>query len=53
MSAIATTEHHGHDDHHDDHHEGSFWTKYLFSFDHKMIAKQFLITGIFWAVIGG
>lgn len=48
---------HGHDDHgHDhehDHHEGNFWTKYIFSEDHKVIAKQFLITGIFWALLGG
>ena len=40
-------------DHHDDHHEQSFITKYIFSEDHKMIAKQFLITGIFWAIVGG
>ncbi len=48
---------HGHDDHgHDhehEHHEGNFWTKYIFSEDHKVIAKQFLITGIFWALLGG
>jgi cytochrome c oxidase subunit 1 len=46
---------HGHDDHgHEhEHHEGNFWTKYIFSEDHKVIAKQFLITGIFWALIGG
>lgn len=41
---------HGHDDHA---HEESFITKYIFSTDHKMIAKQFLVTGIFWAFIGG
>ena len=35
------------------HHEESFITKYIFSQDHKVIAKQFLITGIFWAFIGG
>ncbi|MDH5599620.1 MAG: cbb3-type cytochrome c oxidase subunit I, partial [Cyclobacteriaceae bacterium] len=42
--------------HHDDHaheHHGNFWTNYIFSTDHKVIAKQFLITGIFWAIIGG
>src|SRR6187551_1980843 len=45
---------HHHDDHeHDDHHEGNFWTTYVFSQDHKTIAKQFLITGIFWALLGG
>ncbi|WP_448517973.1 cytochrome c oxidase subunit I [Rhodoflexus sp.] len=44
-----------HDDHHHDdhHHEESFITKYIFTEDHKMIAKQFLLTGIFWAIIGG
>ncbi|SFW39786.1 cytochrome c oxidase subunit I [Chitinophaga sancti] len=41
---------HGHDDH--EHHEGGFISKYVFSFDHKTIAKQFLITGIIWAIIG-
>jgi cytochrome c oxidase subunit 1 len=53
----GTHEHHGHDDHHDDHHgdkyQSTFVTKYIFSMDHKMIAKQFLITGIFWGVMGG
>ena len=41
------------DDHHDDHQEQSFIFKYIFSTDHKTIAKQFLITGIFWAILGG
>ena len=31
----------------------TFITKYVFSQDHKMIAKQFLITGMIWAIIGG
>ncbi len=40
--------------HHDDHeHHGNFVTNYIFSQDHKVIAKQFLITGIFWAILGG
>ena len=39
-------DHHGHDDH-----EQSFWSKYVFSMDHKMIAKQFLVTAIVMAVI--
>ncbi|RAJ75418.1 cytochrome c oxidase subunit 1 [Chitinophaga dinghuensis] len=40
-------------DHHDHgHHHESFISKYVFSMDHKMIAKQFLITGIIWAIIG-
>jgi cytochrome c oxidase subunit 1 len=42
---------HGHDDH-EHHHEGGFISKYVFSMDHKVIAKQFLITGIVWAIIG-
>ncbi|MDN4165164.1 cbb3-type cytochrome c oxidase subunit I [Cytophagales bacterium LB-30] len=44
-----------HDVHHDHDHEhhDNFITKYIFSTDHKMIAKQFLITGIFWALLGG
>lgn len=40
---------HAHDTHHHDHdheHHGNFWTKYVFSTDHKMISKQFLITAI-------
>ena len=35
-----------------DNHKESFWTKYIFSQDHKMIAKQFLITGMFMAILG-
>ncbi len=42
--------HHEHDMHH---HKQSFITKYVFSQDHKTICKQFLITGIIWAIIGG
>jgi cytochrome c oxidase subunit 1 len=42
-----------HDDHHHGHHEQSFVTKYIFSQDHKTIGKQFLVTGIIWAIIGG
>jgi len=40
-----------HDEGHD--HQQNFLTKYVFSTDHKTIAKQFLITGIFWAILGG
>jgi cytochrome c oxidase subunit 1 len=36
----------------DHHHEETFISKYIFSLDHKMIAKQFLITGMIMAVIG-
>ena len=34
------------------HHKENFISKYIFSLDHKMIAKQFLITGMFMAIIG-
>jgi len=47
-----TTVHHD-DGHEHEHHEGNFWTTYVFSQDHKTIAKQFLITGMAWALIGG
>ena len=33
------------------HHEENFFSKYVFSTDHKMIAKQFLITGMTMGVI--
>ena len=50
---------HAHDHAHDAHHEGHdhhehhdyFWTKYVFSQDHKMISKQFLVTAIVMAVL--
>jgi len=42
-----------HDEHHAHHHKETFITKYVFSQDHKTIGKQFLITGIVWAIIGG
>ena len=50
---IVTTHDVHHDEHHVHHHEETFITKYIFSQDHKTIGKQFLITGIAWAVIGG
>ncbi len=49
----VTAEHVHHVDHHDDeHHHESFWTKYIFSQDHKMIAKQYLTLAIVMAFIG-
>ena len=46
------THSHSHDDHHDHaHEEENFFTKYIFSQDHKMIGKQFLITAIVMAVL--
>lgn len=51
MSAVA---HHAEGQHHDDHghHKETFISKYVFSMDHKMISKQFLITGIIMGTIG-
>ena len=43
---------HAHDHEHEHHHKETFITKYIFSIDHKMIAKQYLITGIIMGVIG-
>ena len=45
---------HEHDSHAhvEHHHEESFWTKYVFSMDHKMISRQFLISAIVMALIG-
>lgn len=34
------------------HHKETFLTKYVFSQDHKMIAKQFLITGMVMGIMG-
>lgn len=43
---------HFHEHHHGDKYQSNFITHYIFSQDHKIIAKQFLITGIFWALVG-
>ena len=45
-----TLVHHDHVHDHDDHSE-SFVSKYIFSLDHKMISRQFLITAIIMAVV--
>jgi len=52
---LEENEQHVHlNEHGDDHdHHQSFISKYIFSQDHKTIAKQYLFTGIFWAFIGG
>ena len=42
MSGTTNISHSNHDDHHH-HHKETFITKYIFSQDHKMIAKQYLI----------
>jgi cytochrome c oxidase subunit 1 len=35
------------------HEELGFWRKYLFSLDHKVIGKQFLLTSFFFFTVGG
>ena len=48
-----STHSHGHADSHAEHdhheHHDTFWSKYVFSTDHKMISKQFLVTAIVMA----
>jgi cytochrome c oxidase subunit 1 len=55
LHPVTETSHDVHldDDHGVHHHHETFITKYIFSQDHKMISKQFLITGMIWAIIGG
>ncbi|MET3045355.1 cytochrome c oxidase subunit I [Flavobacterium covae] len=50
--AAAHEHDHAHDHDHAHHHKDTFITKYIFSIDHKMIAKQYLITGIIMGIIG-
>jgi cytochrome c oxidase subunit 1 len=38
---------------HHDHHELPFIRQYIFSTDHKMIAKQFMSVSLFFLVVGG
>ncbi|HRE96699.1 MAG TPA: cbb3-type cytochrome c oxidase subunit I, partial [Flavobacteriales bacterium] len=48
----ATQAHALHDDAHaHHHHKEHFITKYIFSQDHKMISKQFLLTAVFMGVM--
>ncbi len=44
--AVHVQEAHDHHEHHD-----TFWSKYIFSQDHKMISKQFLVTAIIMAFV--
>ncbi len=51
MAEVATQT--AHQDGHHDHEEPSFWSKYVFSTDHKIIGFQYLFTGLAMAIIGG
>lgn len=46
MDSVVQAEEHVH------HEPQNFWRKYIFSEDHKVIAKQYLISGIIWSVLG-
>ena len=37
----------------DAHAGGNFLSRYVFSTDHKVIAKQYMFTGLFWGLVGG
>jgi len=50
MSTHADT--HAHEENEGHHHKETFITKYIFSQDHKMISKQYLITGTLMGIIG-
>jgi len=43
---------HFHEHEHGDKYKSNFVNHYIFSMDHKIIARQFLITGMIWALIG-
>src|SRR5262249_29840234 len=49
-SATAAMSAHSHHDHHE---EPGFFVKYFWSTDHKIIAMQYLFTGMAMALIGG
>lgn len=57
MGATAAMSHngeaHGHEHGHDHHHELSFIRKYIFSTDHKIIARQFMFTSLMFFFVGG
>ena len=53
MSTIEQEMVHAAEGGHHDHHELPFIRKYIFSTDHKMIAKQFMFVSLFFLVIGG
>src|SRR6478735_1528600 len=56
MSTLhPTVDHAAHDDHggHGHGHQQSFFFTYLWSTDHKMIGKQFLVTTMLMLMVGG
>ena len=53
MAQAATVETHGHEHAAHGHHGPQGILKYIWSTDHKIIAMQYLFTGMFMGVIGG
>ncbi len=51
VTAHTNVDDHEHDDH-AHHHKQTFVQKYIFSQDHKMISRQYLITGLIMGVVG-
>ena len=49
---MSITQENNHEEDHGHHHKETFITKYIFSQDHKMIGKQYLLTAIFMGAIG-
>ncbi len=49
----TATHAHGHDDHHVHEDTRNFFTRYVFSTDHKVIGIQFLFSGLIFFVLGG
>ena len=52
MSTTSTKNEHFQDHLMEHHHKENFFTKYIFTMDHKMIGKQFLITGMIMGIVG-
>jgi len=46
------THHEEHQGEHGEHHELGFWSKYIFSTDHKVIGIQYLLTGLVFLFLG-
>lgn len=44
---------HGHDHEHEHHHDLPWYRKYVFSTDHKVISKQFMLSSLFFLFVGG
>ncbi len=50
---MSVLEKHPEEEHHEDHHhDESFWTKYVFSQDHKVIGIQYLLTSLVFLLFG-